>query len=150
MPQSLSRIVVHLVFSTYQRTPNLTDPIQERLFPYFGGILHGIKCQPIQMGGHNDHVHLLFGLSRTLSIAEVVEKVKVASSKWIKDEFPQRKNFAWQSGYGVLSVDSSDCQGAVAYIFGQKEHHKKVSFMDECRDIMRLSGVEYDERYMWD
>ncbi len=150
MPQSLSRILVHLVFSTKQRVPNLTEPIQTELFPYLGGVLKNHNCPPIKVGGHDDHVHLLFGLSRTMSIAEVVEKVKTASSKWIKDEFVQRKDFSWQAGYASLSVDCYDYEGVVKYIATQREHHRKVSFMDEYREMLQLSGVDYDERYMWD
>ncbi len=108
------------------------------------------NCPSIQIGGHEDHVHLLFNLSRTLCIADATKEIKVASSKWMKDEFPQRKNFAWQAGYAALSVDSTNCDGVINYILGQKEHHKKVTFMDEYRELMQLSGVDYDERYMWD
>lgn len=61
-------------------------------------------------------LHLLFALARTLSISEAVEKVKSSSSKWVKDEFPIRKNFAWQIGYTSLSVDSNDYTGVQRYI----------------------------------
>jgi hypothetical protein len=120
------------------------------LFPYLGGILRNLNSPPIQIGGHDDHVHILFGLSRTLSIAQTVEKVKTASSVWVKEQFPDRKIFSWQAGYASLSVDSWNYDGVVEYILKQKEHHKKVSFADEYRRMLELSGVEYDERYMWD
>ncbi|HEY3779484.1 MAG TPA: transposase [Fimbriimonadaceae bacterium] len=150
MPQSLSRVLVHLVFSTHQRVPNLTEDVQVQLFPYLGGILRNLNSPAILVGGHDDHIHILFGLSRTLSIAQTVEKVKTASSGWIKEQFPLRKSFSWQAGYASVSVDSWDYDGVVDYILSQKEHHKKVSFMDEYRQMLELSGVEYDERYMWD
>jgi putative transposase len=146
----LSRVLVHLVFSTHQRIPSLTENVQVDLFPYLGGILRNLNSPPIQVGGYDDHVHILFGLSRTLSIAQTVEKVKTASSGWIKEQFPERRTFSWQAGYASLSVDSWDYAGVVAYILSQGEHHKKVSFTDEYRQMLELSGVEYDERYMWD
>jgi REP element-mobilizing transposase RayT len=150
MPQSVSRIVIHQVFSTSQRVPSLSEDVRARLFPYIGGILREINCQPIQIGGHVDHVHLLFGLSRTLSIAQVTEKVKTATNKWLKGEGLVQVSFAWQKGYAVVSVDCREHSQVVAYIKNQDEHHKKISFIGEYREMLDQSGVGYDEKYIWD
>lgn len=150
MPQSLSRVLVHLVFSTRHRTPWLTPDVREELYPYLGGVLDKLRCTAIRNGGVADHVHLLFGLSRTVAIAEVVEKLKSSSSKWVKAKTAKCGEFAWQSGYGVLSVSESHAEACIRYIEAQEEHHKKLTFQDEYRELMRLAGIEVDERYVWD
>lgn len=148
MPQSLSRVVVHLVFSTKNRNPHLSDEIRAELFPYFTGVLRNSACTTVQIGGVADHVHLLFGLSRTLTIAQVTEKLKTSSAKWIKSKWPI--DFAWQAGYGAFSIGVRETDQMVRYIQNQAEHHRTVSFQDELRQILREEGVEFDERYMWD
>jgi REP element-mobilizing transposase RayT len=148
MPQSLANVVLHLVFSTKNRTDWLTPEIREELFPYFVGILKSTGCTPIQVGGHIDHAHLLFSLARTKSIAQVVEEVKTGSSKWLKTKGVPL--FSWQSGYAVFSVSMSGIDAAVAYVRDQEEHHRKVTFMDEFRALMAEAEIEIDERYVWD
>src|SRR5436190_8571487 len=107
MPQSLSRVLVHLVFSTKNRERVLTPIIQAELHPYLATVLDNFECPSLQVGGVEDHVHLLFGLARTRTISEVVERVKTSSSKWIKTKDPRFVDFYWQAGYGVFSVSHS-------------------------------------------
>ena len=100
MPQSLSRILVHLIFSTKHRHRVLDPKIQIELHRYLTGVLNGTDCPSLQVGGVEDHVHILFGLSRTRTIAEVVETLKTSSSKWLKGKAPGLALFHWQTGYG--------------------------------------------------
>ena len=148
MPQSLSNVIVHLVFSTKNRTEWLTPKIRDELFAYLVGILKDIGCTPVQVGGHVDHVHALFALARTRSMAQVVEEVKTGSSKWLKTKGVS--SFAWQVGYAVFSVSMTDVDSTVAYVRNQEEHHKVVSFIDEFRALMKEAEIEIDERYVWD
>jgi putative transposase len=150
MPQSLSRILVHLVFSTKNREPILTPSIQNELHPYLAGTLDNIGCPSIQVGGMEDHVHLFFGLSRTRTIADVVETVKTSSSKWIKTKGVGLAEFHWQLGYGAFSVSQSDADAAVAYIRNQAQHHQKWTFQDEYRRLLERYQVAFDEQYVWD
>lgn len=150
MPQSLSRVLVHLVFSTKNREPTLAPAIQQELHPYLAGTLDHIDCPSLQVGGVEDHVHLLFGLSRTRTIASVVETVKTSSSKWLKTKDPRLSDFHWQSGYGTFSVSQSEADKVVTYIRNQARHHQKMTFQDEYRRFMELHRVEFDERYVWD
>ena len=151
MPQSLARVVLHVVFSTKNREPFLTDAdLRKRLHAYMAGVLQRIGCEPILVGGVEDHVHLLCNLSRTVTIAELVEEAKKSPSKWVKDQGPQYREFFWQSGYGAFSVSQSNVEKVRAYIATQEEHHRKVSFQDEFRALCRKHGVEIDERYAWD
>jgi REP element-mobilizing transposase RayT len=150
MPQSLSRILVHLVFSTKSRLPVLTPAIQTELHPYLKGTLDGINCPALQVGGVEDHVHLFFGLARTLSIADVVETLKTSSSKWIKTKGPEFADFHWQAGYGAFSIGQSGAPAVIAYVKNQVEHHRKMSFQDEYRELLHRYDVDFDERYVWD
>ena len=127
MPQSLAKILVHTVFSTKERRPFLRDPdLREELHRYVGGILLGDDCQPILIGGVEDHVHILSTLSRTCQAAEMVKEVKRSSSMWIKSADLQ--DFAWQNGYGIFSIGFSQIESVRDYIATQEEHHRKKSF----------------------
>jgi len=147
MPQSLANVIIHAVFSTKNRSPTIVGEVRPRLHEYVGGILRGMECPPIQVGGVEDHIHVLLRLSRTLTVAQTIEKVKTSSSKWMKGSVPE---FAWQNGYGVFSLSQDDLDAAISYVQRQAEHHKVHSFQDEFRTLMREFGLEIDERYVWD
>jgi REP element-mobilizing transposase RayT len=148
VPQSLARVLVHLVFSTKHRAPLIAPAHRERVFDYLGGILASLDCPPVRVGGTADHVHLLFALAKTLPVSKVVEEVKKESSKWAKGHV--HPDFYWQSGYGAFSVSPSNADAVRAYIETQEEHHRGRSFQDELRELLKRHGVEWDERYVWD
>jgi REP element-mobilizing transposase RayT len=150
MPQSLSSILIHLIFSTKNREPFLTCEIDAELYPYMASIFKAMKSPALIINGTSDHIHTLFSLSRVLTIASLVEEVKTESSKWIKTKGKQFRNFHWQSGYGAFSIGQSQVPTVKRYITRQKEHHHRVSFQDEYRKFLNVYGVEYDERYVWD
>jgi REP element-mobilizing transposase RayT len=151
MPQSLARVVLHVVFSTKNRVPFLRDvELRTRLHAYMAGVLQNIGCEPIVIGGVEDHVHILCNLARTVTIAGLVEEVKKTPSKWMKEQGPSYHDFFWQGGYGAFSVSESNVERVRAYVATQEEHHRKVSFQDEFRALCRKHGVEIDERYVWD
>ncbi|MGD0816380.1 MAG: transposase [Verrucomicrobiota bacterium] len=151
MSQSLAKILVHTVFSTKERRPFLRDKIlRDELHCYLGGILTNLDCQPMIAGGVDDHVHLLCALSRTCEAAAMVKEVKRGSSLWIKTKGPDLQDFAWQNGYGIFSIGFSQIAPVRSYIAGQEEHHRKVSFQDEFRLLLKRYEIEFDERYVWD
>jgi REP element-mobilizing transposase RayT len=150
MPQSLSRVLVHLVFSTKNRAQVLVPAIRAELHPYLAVVLKNDNCPSLQVGGVEDHVHLLFALSRTRTIAQVVENVKTSSSKWLKTKSPALADFHWQNGYGVFSVGRSEVDGIIHYIRNQEEHHRVTTFQDEYRKFLRDHEIDFDERYVWD
>ena len=151
VPQSLAKILVHTVFSTKERRPFLRDkPLREEMHRYLGGVLTNLECQPIIVGGVEDHVHLLCALSRTCNAAGLVKELKRSSSLWLKTKGPELSEFAWQNGYGIFSVGFSQIESVRDYIAGQEEHHRKVSFQDELRQLLRRYEIEFDERYVWD
>jgi putative transposase len=149
MPQSLSRVLIHLVFSTKNREPFIATDVRPQLHGYIVGILDHLKSPSIQTGGVGDHVHILFALGRTITQAQIVEEVKKSSSKWMKADggVPE---FSWQAGYGAFSIGESQVETVVRYIQNQEEHHRKVTFQDEYRKFLERYKITYDEKYVWD
>ena len=151
MAQSLAKILLHMVFSTEERRPLLRDkPLREEVHRYLGGILTHLDCQPLIIGGVEDRVHLLFAHSRTATVADVVKELKRGSSVWLKTKSPELADFAWQNGYGVFSIGQSQVEDVRAYIAGQEEHHRKISFQEEFRRLLQRDEIAFDERYVWD
>ena len=120
------------------------------LHAYLATVLKNQDCPALTIGGTSDHAHLLFRLSKNLALAEVVEKVKTTSSKWLKTQARTLQSFHWQKGYGGFSVSPAEVDSVAAYIEGQEEHHRGVSFQDEYRRFLKEYGVEYGERWLWD
>jgi putative transposase len=151
MPQSLAKILIHTVFSTKERRPFLREkPLRQELHHYLGGILARLDCQPILVGGVEDHVHLLCALSRTCEAAAMVKEAKRGSTLWLKAKGPEWQDFAWQNGYGMFSLGFSQIRAVRDYIAAQEEHHRKTSFQDELRLLLRRYEIPFDERYVWD
>ncbi|NNC88375.1 MAG: IS200/IS605 family transposase [Akkermansiaceae bacterium] len=150
MPQSLTQFYVHLIFSTKNREPWLSAEVQDKLFPYLAGALNAQDSPAIKVGGHFDHVHLLYRASKNKVPSKVVGEIKGQSSKWVKEQFPMLAGFGWQGGYGAFSVDASNVETVTQYVAKQAEHHKVVTFKEEFRRFLAERGVEYDERYVWD
>jgi putative transposase len=148
MSQSLARNVVHLIFSTKNREPFILPTVRDDLFNYLGATLKGINCPPIRVGGVADHVHLLFVLSKTITLAKAVEEVKKESSKWAKGKVHPK--FYWQTGYGAFSVSPSQEDTVARYIENQERNHRKRTFQDEFREFLRTHRIEWDEKYVWD
>jgi len=143
--------LVHIVFSTKNRSPFLSDKnVREEMHAYLGGTCNNLDCPVLTVGGVADHVHILCALSRNLPIAKVVGDMKRGSSKWIKTKGRMLTKFAWQNGYGVFSVGQSEVERVRQYIVGQEDHHRKKTFQDEYRSFLKEYGVNYDERYIWD
>ena len=150
MPQSLSNVLIHMVFSTKDWNEWIDETIEPELWAYLTAVCRGCSCPTIHVGGANNHIHILARLSRTTTISGLFEEVKKRSSHWIKTRSPAYKEFCWQSGYGSFSIGQSGVDGLVRYIQGQKEHHRKVTFQEEFRSLLSKYNVDYDERYVWD
>ena len=151
MPQSLSKIYVHLVFSTKGRTETIPKTHLAEVHAYVAEIFNNHGCPAIQVGGTANHIHILFLLGKTTDLAEIVRTMKSSTSRWINEKNRNPfHHFFWQDGYGAFSVSNSHVDAVVNYIKGQEEHHRKVSFQDEFRKICQLYKVELDERYAWD
>ncbi len=151
MPQSLSAVYIHLVFSTKERRPFLRDKtIRESLHAQLGAISKVVECPPILVGGAEDHVHLLCRLARTITQAEWVKELKRVSNGWLKEQGSEFGDFEWQGGYADFSVSQSNLEQMRHYITDQEVHHRKMTFQDELRALLRKHEIEFDERYVWD
>jgi len=150
MPQSLSKVYVHITFSTKNHHSLIDENIETILFEYLGGICKGLECNPIQVGGYKNHVHILCLLSRKITQMKLLEELKKQSSKWIKTKGDEYSNFYWQDGYGIFSVNPTQVDIVKEYIKNQETHHKKLTFKEELIAFLKKYNVEYDERYVWD
>jgi REP element-mobilizing transposase RayT len=150
VPQSLAAVLVHLVFSTKHRQPLIAPAVEDELYPYMASVFRACDSPSLTGNGTADHVHWLFSLSRTHTIAAVVEEVKKRSSKWLKTKGTDFAHFQWQAGYGAFSVGASMVPAATVYIARQKEHHRTTTFQDELRSLLTRYGIAFDERYVWD
>ncbi|MDZ7757974.1 IS200/IS605 family transposase [Rhodohalobacter sp.] len=150
MPQSLSKVYTHIIFSTKHRKNLIDDLIENDLYNYVGGICKELECNPVQVGGHKNHIHLLCLLSRKVAQMALVQQIKQGSSKWIKTMGKPYSNFYWQDGYGIFSVSPKHVDTVIEYIKNQHEHHQKITFKDEYRKFLKNYGVDFDERYVWD
>lgn len=151
MAHSLSKIIVHTVFSTRGRRPFLRDmALRKGLHGCLSEILGNMDCGPFVVGGVEDHVHALSTLGRTCSAAILVKELKRRSSLWFKSTQSGITDFAWQQGYGMFSVSYSQLELVKDYIEGQEKHHQKISFQDEFRTLLKRYDIESDEKYLWD
>lgn len=150
MPQSLSFLLVHLVFSTKDRAPVLDEKVRPALHAYLATVARNADCECFRVGGVADHVHLAIRLSRTITVAKLVEELKTSSSKWLKTQSPSMAGFSWQRGYGAFSVGPADLDALRQYIDTQEEHHQSRTFQQEYRAFLTKYGIEFDEQYVWD
>jgi putative transposase len=149
MPQSLSYLLVHVIFSTKDRMPLLDDSIRPEVHAYLATVARNNGCECYRVGGVADHVHLAIRLSRTLAASDLIEALKTESSKWLKRRSPALAEFAWQAGYGIFSLGASDLEALIRYIDNQEEHHKTRTFQEEYRAFLKRYGVDFDEKYVW-
>jgi putative transposase len=148
MSQSYVQFYAHVVFHTKNNLKIIREEFKDELYSYLGGILRNLKSIPLQIGGTNDHVHILCTLPKTMTIADLMEEVKKSSSKWIKSKSPKMTDFYWQNGYGGFSVGWSQIETVKKYIKNQNEHHSRIQFMDEYKNLLEENGIEYDEKYL--
>jgi putative transposase len=139
---------VHVVFSTKARFPFIDDSWRDRLHAYIGGTLNSLGATPLAVGGIEDHVHFLAGLTPKHSVADLVREVKKSATKWVTDELRVPK-FSWQEGYGAFTVCREHVPAVTEYIRGQVEHHRHRTFQEEYRAFLEEWNIPFDERYLW-
>ena len=142
MPNAWTQNFYHAVFSTKDRSPLITDELEERLYPFMGGIVRDLRCSLLAVNGMPDHVHLLVRFRADLSVSDLIRHVKSRSSKWIHESFAPLGHFAWQEGYGGFTVSKSAVPSVEEYIRRQKEHHCRRDFDTEFNELLRLHGIE--------
>ena len=150
MAQSLSKFLLHIIFSTKNREPWLDSNVRPRMHAYLATICRDAGADFVRVGGVSDHVHIVTTLARTLSQAQLIEEIKKASSKWVKALDARYRGFFWQRGYAAFSVSPSQLDSVLEYVNKQQEHHRTRTFQEEYRELLRKHGVDFDERFVWD
>ena len=152
MSQSLAKVIVHITYSTKHRKPWLNDPaLRSQLYAYNATILkEEVDSPAILINGFEDHLRILCLLSRKFAIMDVIKASKTETSKWIRKQGMAYGDFQWQAGYGIFSVSQSNVEQVKRYIANQQDHHKRISFQDEFRELCKRHGIEIDEQYVWD
>ncbi len=144
MGHTYTKLVYHIVFSTKSRVAMITPDLSGRLFPYISGIVRQFGV-PIIVNGTADHVHLLVSLRPAASLSELLRVVKTNSSRWVHEQYPERRQFGWESGYGAFSVSGSRLAQVRDYIASQQERHRKLSFQQEFAALLRKHGLSLYE-----
>ena len=149
MAHTYTSQLLHCVFSTKGRHPQIKPRLRPRLHAYLGGIAREHGAKALGIGGVEDHVHILLSLPPVLALAKAMQLIKGWSSIWVHESFPELRDFAWQEGYGAFSVGVVQIETTLEYIANQEVHHRKLSFQDEFRAFLKKHGIEWDERYVW-
>ena len=149
MPHTYTYLATHVVFSTKDRLPLMSADLKPRLWAYMNGVIEKLGGKTLAVNGMADHVHVLMLLPPSVAVAEALRVLKANSSKWIHENWPKQRKFAWQSGYAAFGVSRSAVGDVIQYIENQEEHHRGFSFQDELLALLKKHGIEYDERYIW-
>lgn len=150
MPSTYTNLLYHLVFSTKDRTPLITNDLREELYAYIGGIIRAEGGVQLEIGGIADHIHIVAKIKPLIAVSDMLGKIKANSSKWANDHKMRSRKFGWQEGYAAFSVSESQVPTVREYIQHQKEHHHKQTFQEEFVALLERHGIEYDPRYLWD
>ena len=148
MAHSFTNVVVHLVFSTKDRTPLIAPELREPLHRYIGGVVRGERGLLLAAGGVADHLHLLARFNADRSVATMARLIKANSSRWMNQRSDLAGRFAWQVGYGAFSVSESGVPAVTRYIHDQEARHERMSFEEELVTLLERHGIAYDERYL--
>ena len=149
MPQSVVKMLVHMVWSTKDRIRIIDAEIEPRLYAYISSIITNNNGRMIAAGGDADHIHILASIGR-INISELIGDVKRDTSSWLKKQEARYRKFYWQRGYGAFSIGQSQIPAVKTYVLNQKAHHGGQTFQDEFRELCAKYEVEIDERYCWE
>jgi REP element-mobilizing transposase RayT len=150
MAGTYTNLLYHVVFSTRQRRPLITEKIERSLHKYMGGVIRNQKGVLLEINGMPDHVHLFFKLKPTIAISNIVRDIKANSAHWLNDSRKLTVRFAWQDGYSAFTVSESQVERVKAYIRNQKQHHRRNDYRSELLTLLEKHRIEYEERYLWD
>lgn len=149
MANSFLSLQIHLVFSTKNRERWINESIEQQVWSYLAGIIRAHDSKAIQIGGFDDHIHILMSIPATITISDLVKRIKGESSKWISNQWPHMRDFRWQDGYGAFTLGQSQIADTVAYIRNQRAHHQSKTFEGEYRRFLQIHGIEVDEKYIF-
>ncbi len=147
---TFNKLAYHIIFSTKYRKPLIYDDIQSRLYEYMGGIIRAQNGRLIEIGGIEDHIHLLVNLAPTKTVCDSIREIKTNASKWCNQLPGQNCRFEWQKGYGAFTVSYSHIELVQNYIQNQPEHHKTKTFEEEYIRFLELHGIDFERKYLFE
>jgi putative transposase len=150
MANTYTKLLYHIVFSTKHRRPLIEESWEQRLYSYLGGILRNERGDLLAAGGMPDHIHLLLRARADLAPSDLIRILKSNSSVWVHENIPDQPDFAWQTGYSAFTVSNSATPDVKRYLANQKEHHRQRDYKNEVLTLLRLHGIEFDEKYVFD
>ncbi|MGE5437145.1 MAG: IS200/IS605 family transposase [Syntrophothermus sp.] len=144
---SYTSIFYHIVFSTKNRNNTIKAEFEKRIYNYIWEVIKDKKCKLIRIGGTENHIHILLVLHPDQSLSELIRVLKCNSTNFIKKNI-DNKFEGWQEGYSAFTVDAVGKDYINNYIINQKEHHKKISFVDEVKNLLQSAKIVFDEKYL--
>lgn len=150
MPNTYSQLYIHVVFAVKRRENLIASDWKTNLFKFMNGIVVNKRDKIMCLNGVSDHVHILLSISPATRISDIVRDIKANSSRWINENKLIRGKFEWQNGFGAFSVSPVRVDRTIDYIKNQENHYKQKSFREEYLRLLKLSGVEFDERYIFE
>jgi REP element-mobilizing transposase RayT len=148
MANTFTQLFYHIVFSTKERRPQLAEARREELFHYIWGINKRIDCHLHRINAVEDHMHILTSVHPSVALAAYIAKVKTSTTNWIRRNKVFRRWDGWQDGYSAFTLSIAEKDAVTEYIKGQIEHHRKISFLDEYKRLLREAGIDFDEKYL--
>ena len=116
---------------------------------YIWGIVKNNNCKLYRVNGIEDHIHIFSDLHPSVCLADYVKDIKVASSIWMKDSGMFLDFKGWQDGYGAFTYSKEHVSLVASYIARQEEHHKKILFRDEYRQMLIDAEIEFEEKFIF-
>ena len=150
MADTFTQIPIHAVFAVARRECVIAPSWRDRLHEYIAGVLRNETKKPLTVGGWHDHVHILFEMKTTTSLAAVMDVVKANSSRWVNEQGLVRGRFNWQNGYGAFAHSRSQVVRVAEYIKNQEEHHRKRTFREEYLTFLTANDVSFEEKYLFE
>lgn len=148
MTHSYKKHFFHLIWSTKNRVPYISNEIQSRLYQYLSAMANERKAKIMEIGGMEDHLHILLEMNQLDKYTDLIRDLKACSSMWIHRSFINSQDFAWQQGHGSFSVSYSAIDEVRKYIQNQETHHKKLTFEEEYLKFLELHHIQYDKRFV--
>jgi putative transposase len=149
MSNTYTQIHIHVIFAVRFRIGVIRNEWRDELYRYMSGIIQKNEHKLLAINGMEDHVHIFFGMRPVQSLSDLMQDIKASSSKWINEKQFVKGRFEWQSGYGAFSYSKSQVPDVIRYIRNQEMHHRKMTFLEEYREMLKRFGVEYDDRYIF-
>ena len=146
---SYRRVIYHIVFATTQRQPTINEQHCQELYRYIGGVIVKRNSIPYEVNGVGDHIHILSDLNPSISLANFVKEIKVASNAWMRQSGKFPLFAGWQEGYSAFTYSLHEKTALIRYVQNQKIHHNTESLVEEYKRLLKEHEIHYDDRYLF-